>query len=87
MGFRRRRHDGLVVQSVRGNGESAGCSEGTERRRSRWLIKPEDSNALGETITSMEAEAVIPSNRSRKIIPHDEAAYKDRNRIELCFTV
>ncbi|ULJ81686.1 IS5 family transposase (plasmid) [Rhizobium sp. C104] len=48
--------------------------------------KAYDSNALRETITSMGAEAVIPSNRSRKIIiPHDEAAYKDRNRIERCF--
>ncbi|NRP21542.1 hypothetical protein LPJGGPFB_04801 [Ensifer adhaerens] len=34
----------------------------------------------------MGAEAVIPSNRSHKIIiPHDEAAYKDRSRIERCF--
>ncbi|MBY3034496.1 IS5 family transposase, partial [Rhizobium leguminosarum] len=48
--------------------------------------KAYDSNGLRETITSMGAEAVIPSNRSRKIIiPHDEAAYKDRNRIERCF--
>ncbi len=48
--------------------------------------KAYDSNALRETITSMGAEAVIPSNRSRKIIiPHDQAAYKNRNRIERCF--
>ncbi|MGZ9724484.1 IS5 family transposase [Rhizobium miluonense] len=48
--------------------------------------KAYDSNALRETIKSMGAEAVIPSNRSRKIIiPHDEATYKDRNRIERCF--
>ncbi|WP_281428560.1 transposase [Rhizobium laguerreae] len=34
----------------------------------------------------MGAEAVIPSNRSRKIIiPHDELAYINRNRIERCF--
>jgi transposase len=34
----------------------------------------------------MRAEAVIPSNRTRKvIIPHDQAAYKHRNRIERCF--
>jgi transposase len=34
----------------------------------------------------MGAEAVIPSNRSRKIIiPHDEVAYINRNRIEGCF--
>jgi transposase len=37
-------------------------------------------------IAGMGAEAVIPSNRSRKIIiPHDELAYLDRNRIERCF--
>lgn len=45
-----------------------------------------DSNALRETIKAMDAEAVIPSNRSRKIIiPHDPVAYKHRNRIERCF--
>ena len=44
------------------------------------------SNALRETIADMGAAAVIPSNRSRKIIiPHDECVYKQRNRIERCF--
>ena len=34
----------------------------------------------------MGAEVVIPSNRSRKIIiPHNEIAYKHRNRIERRF--
>jgi hypothetical protein len=34
---------------------------------------------------SMGAEAVIPSNRSRKlIIAHDELIYRHRNRIERC---
>jgi len=48
--------------------------------------KAYDSNALRDTIANMGAEAVIPSNRSRKItIPHDELIYKDRNRIERCF--
>lgn len=48
--------------------------------------KAYDSNALRETIARMEAVAVIPSNRSRKvIIPHDTAVYKHRNRIERCF--
>ena len=33
-----------------------------------------------------QAEAVIPSNRNRKVrIPHDAVAYKLRNRIERCF--
>lgn len=48
--------------------------------------KAYDSNALRETIAAMKAEAVIPSNRSRKIIiPHDTEAYRHRNRIERCF--
>jgi transposase len=48
--------------------------------------KAYDSNALREMIAAMGAEAVIPSNRSRKvIIPHDPLAYKHRNRIERCF--
>jgi transposase len=48
--------------------------------------KAYDSNAFRALIADMNAEAVIPSNRSRKIlIPHDAAAYKHRNRIERCF--
>jgi transposase len=48
--------------------------------------KAYDSNALRAVIDAMQAEAVIPSNRSRKlIIPHDIAVYKHRNRIERCF--
>ncbi len=48
--------------------------------------KAYDSKALRETIAGLGAEAVIPSNRSRKIIiPHDECVYKHRNRIERCF--
>ena len=48
--------------------------------------KAYDSNALRQTIADMGAEAVIPSNRSRKIIiPHDEVVYINRNRIERCF--
>ncbi|RUM06201.1 IS5 family transposase [Rhizobium chutanense] len=48
--------------------------------------KAYDSNSLRQTIADMGAEAVIPSNRSRKIIiPHDEIAYINRNRIERCF--
>jgi transposase len=45
-----------------------------------------DSNAIRETIAAAGMTAVIPSNRSRKtIIPHDEALYRERNRIERCF--
>ena len=48
--------------------------------------KAYDSNALRQIIADSGAEAVIPSNRSRKVlIPHDETAYKDRNLIERCF--
>lgn len=43
------------------------------------------SNALRETIASMGAEAVIPSNRSRKIIIPTRPAYRDRDRVEQCF--
>ena len=48
--------------------------------------KAYDSNALPAVIASMGAEAVMPSNRTRKIpIPHDAGLYKHRNRIERCF--
>lgn len=48
--------------------------------------KAYDSNALRTLIAAMGAEAVIPSNRCRKLaIPHDAVAYKHRNRIERCF--
>ena len=49
--------------------------------------KAYDSNALRAMITRMSAEIVIPSNRSRKIIiPHDAIIYRQRNRIERCFS-
>ncbi|SDS20956.1 Transposase [Bradyrhizobium canariense] len=45
-----------------------------------------DNNDLRRTIADMNAEAVIPSTRSRKVpIPHDETIYQIRNRIERCF--
>ena len=48
--------------------------------------KAYDSNALRELIVHSGAEAIIPSNRTRKIlIPHDAIAYKLRNRIERFF--
>lgn len=48
--------------------------------------KAYDSNALRTLITQMGAEAVIPSNRSRKLpIPHNAVVYRHRNRIERCF--
>lgn len=48
--------------------------------------KAYDSNAFRRRVTEIGAVAVIPSNRTRKIlIPHDATAYKRRNRIERCF--
>jgi len=48
--------------------------------------KAYDSNALRQIIADSGAEAVIPSNRTRKVlIPHDQAIYRHRNRIERCF--
>jgi len=48
--------------------------------------KAYDSNAMRAIIADMGATAVIPSNRTRRIIiPHDAVAYKQRNRIERCF--
>ena len=48
--------------------------------------KAYDSNALRAIIADMGATAVIPSNRTRKvIIPHDVTAYKQRNRSERHF--
>jgi len=48
--------------------------------------KAYDSNAFRQQIKAANAEAVIPSNRSRKVlIPHDAIAYRLRNRIERFF--
>ena len=48
--------------------------------------KAYDSNAIRQLIADSGAQAVIPSNRTRKIIiPHDPAIYRHRNRIERCF--
>jgi transposase len=45
-----------------------------------------DSRALRDVIKAMGAEAVIPSNPTRKHpVPHDRTKYKLRNRIERCF--
>lgn len=48
--------------------------------------KAYDSKALRDQIAGMDALAVIPSSRSRKLpIPHDATLYRHRNRIERCF--
>ncbi len=49
--------------------------------------KAYDSNALRAIIAELGAQAVIPSNRSRKVlIAHDITAYRARNCIERCFS-
>ena len=48
--------------------------------------KAYDSNALRAIIETMGAKAVIPSNRTRKIIiEHHEGIDINRNRIKRCF--
>src|SRR5690606_24315438 len=48
--------------------------------------KAYDSKALRDQIAGMDALAVIPSSRSRKLpILHDATLYRHRNRIERCF--
>lgn len=48
--------------------------------------KAYDGNGLRDLIADMQADAVIPSKRNRKVcIPHDLDIYKHRNRIERCF--
>jgi transposase len=47
--------------------------------------KAYDSNAIRGTLKAAGMKAVIPSSRSRKrIIRHDKALYRERNRIERC---
>ena len=42
-----------------------------------------DANHLRQSLAERGAEAVIPATRWRKVqIPHDKAAYRERNRIE-----
>jgi transposase len=48
--------------------------------------KAYDGNDSRDGIAGMDATAVIPSKRSRKVvIPHDPAIYKLRDQIEPCF--
>lgn len=57
-----------------------------QRAKAVLADKAYDSNALPDQIAGMDAEAVIPSKRNRKVaIPHDDAIYKHRNQIERCF--
>lgn len=48
--------------------------------------KAHDGNALRQHIAAMGTQAVIPADRSRKvIIPHDAGIYRHRTHIERCF--
>ena len=48
--------------------------------------KAYDGNDLRNRIAGMNATAVIPSKRNRKVaIPHDTDIYRHRNQIERCF--
>jgi putative transposase len=49
--------------------------------------KAYDSNNLRDRIAAMDAIAVIPSKRNRKVaIPSDANIYRHRNQIERCFS-
>ncbi len=49
--------------------------------------KAYDGNDLRDRIVGMNATAVIPSKRNRKVaIPHDAGIYRHRNQIERCFS-
>jgi transposase len=57
-----------------------------QRGKAVLADKAYDGNDLRSQIAAMDAEAVIPSKRNRKVaIPHDALIYKHRNQIERCF--
>ncbi|KTT71225.1 transposase [Sphingomonas sanguinis] len=57
-----------------------------QRGKAVLADKAYDGNDLRGQIAAMDAEAVIPSKRNRKVaIPHDALIYKHRNQIERCF--
>ena len=85
-----------TVRKILRSGETVfGCERGRAAAADAYMMmfvrvysrdRAYDNNDLRQTIASMNAQAVIPSTRSRKIpIPHDPAIYRLRNRIERCF--
>ncbi len=57
-----------------------------QRAKAVLADKACDGNDLRDRIAGINATAVIPSKRNRKIpIPHDAGIYKHRNQIERCF--
>jgi putative transposase len=58
-----------------------------QRAKAVLADKAYDGNDLRDRIAGMNATAVIPSKRNRKVaIPHDAGIYKHRNQIERCFS-
>ncbi|MFN3676988.1 MAG: IS5 family transposase [Sphingomonas pseudosanguinis] len=69
-------------------GDIASAPALLEGQRGKAVLadKAYDGNDLRSQIAAMDAEAVIPSKRNRKVaIPHDALIYKHRNQIERCF--
>ncbi len=67
----------------------AAASDLLESRQAGAVLadKAHDGNDLRARIAAMNATAVIPSKRNRKVaIPHDVGIYKHRNQIERCFS-
>jgi len=58
-----------------------------ERAKAVLADKAYDGNDLRDRIAAMNATAVIPAKRNRKVaIPHDVGVYTHRNQIERCFS-
>ena len=75
----------ILTAGQPGDHHRAGPARGLEAERV-IADKAYDSNALRAIIAGMPAEAVIPSQPTRRsLIPHDVELYKARNRIERCF--
>ena len=69
-------------------GQASSASDLLEGQRAGAALadKAYDGNDLSDRIVGMNALAVIPSKRNRKVaIPHDADIYKHRNRIKRCF--
>lgn len=75
-----------MVSTPRSEGSTDDCNRPSRHSNKALADKAYDSNTLRELIADMGAEAVIPSNPTRKQkIPYDFEAYKVRNTIERCF--
>ena len=83
---------GLPVDYVVTAGQTNDCTQAIgllgERKTSHVLAdKGYDSDAIVEHVATMGAVAVIPPKRNRKVQrEYDKDLYKQRNRIERCFS-